>query len=163
MKMTTFKQKLSFIVCIVLIAAIALFTTGCNDNTTEISGTTNPNTSIADVSNIAADVSDAQADVKSVGQGATKFTFVVTDIDGNDTEFSVSTDKTIVGEALIENGLIDGEQGAYGLYVKTVNGQTYSYEDDGKFWAFYIDGEYAATGVDMTDIVAGATYSFKVE
>ena len=35
MKMTRIKKPLSFILCIVLIAAIALFTTGCNDNTIE--------------------------------------------------------------------------------------------------------------------------------
>ena len=33
MKMTKLKQKLSLILCVVLIAAMALFTTGCNDKT----------------------------------------------------------------------------------------------------------------------------------
>ena len=37
------------------------------------------------------------------------------------------------------------------------------YDKDGKYWAFYVDGEYAATGVDSTDITAGATYTFKAE
>ena len=46
---------------------------------------------------------------------------------------------------------------------KTVNGVTVDYDTDGKYWAFYVDGEYAATGVDSTDITAGATYTFKAE
>ena len=60
-------------------------------------------------------------------------------------------------------GLIAGEDSDYGLYVKTVNGVTVDYDTDGKYWAFYVDGEYAATGVDSTDITAGATYTFKAE
>ena len=60
-------------------------------------------------------------------------------------------------------GLIAGEDSEYGLYVKTVNGVTVDYDQDGKYWAFYVDGEYAATGVDSTDITTGATYTFKAE
>ena len=68
-----------------------------------------------------------------------------------------------VGAALLSLGLIAGEDSDYGLYVKTVNGVTVDYDADGKYWAFYVDGEYAATGVDSTDITAGATYTFKAE
>ena len=57
----------------------------------------------------------------------------------------------------------EGEDGQYGLYVKTVNGITADYDVDGTYWAFYINGEYAMSGVDVTDIAAGSTYAFKVE
>ena len=40
MKMTRSKKALSFILCIVLIAAIALFTTACNDNKIDDTSTT---------------------------------------------------------------------------------------------------------------------------
>ena len=59
--------------------------------------------------------------------------------------------------------LIDGEEGAYGLYVMMVNGITADYDVDQTYWAFYINGEMAMTGVDTSNIEAGATYSFKVE
>ena len=36
-------------------------------------------------------------------------------------------------------------------------------DKDGKYWAFYVNGEYASAGVDATDITEGATYAFKVE
>ena len=68
-----------------------------------------------------------------------------------------------LGAALLSLGLIAGEDSEYGLYVKTVNDVTVDYDQDGKYWAFYVDGEYAATGVDSTDITAGATYTFKAE
>lgn len=34
---------------------------------------------------------------------------------------------------------------------------------DGAYWAFYINGEYASTGVDATNIEAGAAYALKAE
>ena len=46
---------------------------------------------------------------------------------------------------------------------KTVNGMTADYAKDGVYWAFYIDGEYAMTGVDATNITDGAQYAFRME
>lgn len=95
--------------------------------------------------------------------GAKEFTFVVIDQDANETSFDIHTDKTTVGEALLEEGLIEGEDGPYGLYVQKVNGIEAIYENNGTYWAFYINDEYAMTGVDATDIEDGTTYTFKVE
>jgi len=91
------------------------------------------------------------------------FTFTVVHADGTEKEFEITTTKSKVGEALVDEGLISGEDGQYGLYVKTVDGETLDFDIDGKYWAFYIDGEYAMTGVDMTDIEDGKTYTFKAE
>ena len=44
--------------------------------------------------------------------------------------------------------------------VDTVNGITLDYNKDGMYWSFYINGEYAMTGVDATPVEANATYSF---
>ncbi len=147
MKMTHIRRVLSFILCIVLIAAVALFTTGCNDNQQEKPETT----------------TNAQAEAKVLGEGENEFAFTVTDIDGNSEEFEIHTDKKIVGEALLELGLIKGDDGPYGLYVKEVNGISADFDKDGTYWAFYIDGEYATSGVDMTEIEEGKVYTFKVE
>ena len=153
MKMTRSKKALSFILCIVLIAAIALFTTACNDNKTNDTTTTTESA-----------VSTTEAPKATVlGKGETKFTFTVTDLEGKETVFEINTDKKTVGEALLELELIEGEDGQYGLYVKTVNGTTLDYDKDGAYWAFYVNGEYGTTGVDVTDIVAGTTYTFKAE
>ena len=72
--------------------------------------------------------------------------------------FTIHTDKKTVGEALLEHELIDGDEGPYGLYVKVVNGITADFDEDQTYWAFYIDGELAMTGVDMTDIDESAAY-----
>ena len=72
--------------------------------------------------------------------------------------FTIHTDKDTVGAALIEHDLIAGDEGAYGLYVKVVNGITADHDIDQSYWAFYIDGEMAMTGVDGTDITEGTAY-----
>lgn len=159
MKMTRFKKSLSLVVCIVLIAAMALLATGCNGN----KDTSSPSTTAPQVETTAPETTETQEETNVLGEGATKFTFAVTDAEGKQTVYQINTDKTTVGDALVELGIIAGEESEYGLYVKTVNGTTVDYDTDGKYWAFYINGEYASTGVDATDIEAGATYSFKVE
>ena len=73
--------------------------------------------------------------------------------------FTIHTDKAILGDALFEHALIDGEEGPYGLYIKKVNGITADYDADQSYWAFYVNGEYAMSGVDTTNIEEGVTYS----
>ena len=107
--------------------------------------------------------SQASGEAKSVGEGSTMFLLTVVDADGAETQFEVHTDQETVGAALTELKLIDGEDGEYGLYVTSVNGVTVDFEKDGAYWAFYINGEYAQTGVDATPIAEGESYSFKVE
>ena len=75
--------------------------------------------------------------------------------------FTVNTEKETVGAALLEHKLIAGDQGEYGLYVKTVNGILADYDVDKSYWAFYINGEYASSGVDTTPIVKGESYSLE--
>lgn len=149
---TSFKKKtLSFILCMVLTVAMALSTTGCNGS----NNNNTPSTSAADT--------DSTADATVLGEGSTSFAFSVTGTDGSMTQFEIHTDKATVGEALLELDLIAGDDSEYGLYIKTVDGITLDYDKDGKYWAFYIDGEYATSGVDSTQITAGASYAFKAE
>ena len=162
MKMTNAKKSLSFFLCIVLIAVMALFTTGCSDNK-ETPETPDENTSEVSSQTIEDSVTEESAEAVEIGEGNTKFTFTVTHNDGSQKTFIVSTDKTKVGEALVDNGIIAGDEGPYGLYVKTVDGETLDYDKDGKYWAFYVDGAYGATGVDLTDITAGVSYEFRAE
>lgn len=99
----------------------------------------------------------------TIGEGEKSFVAEVVDADGNTVKFTVQTNEKTVGEALQKLGVIDGEEGDYGLYIKTVNGITADYNKDGVYWAFYVDGEYAMTGADMTDVVDGTVYTFRVE
>ena len=180
MRMKFSKKFLSCILSMMLIVAMA-FATGCgnkgggNDTAgtgnvtgTETGADTSTDTSTDADTDASADKSDdASADVDTgvtvLGEGATTFNVTVTDKDGNETQFEIHTDKETVGAALLELELIAGEEGAYGLYIKQVNGITADYDVDQTYWAFYIDGEYAMSGADTTTITEGSTYSFKVE
>lgn len=102
-------------------------------------------------------------DGAELGEGEMQFALTITDGDGAQTHITVNTDAATVGEALETLGLIQGEEGAYGLYVETVNGITADYDADKTYWAFYINGEYAMTGVDATEIVTGDSYELRVE
>ena len=77
---------------------------------------------------------------------------------GKSITFTIHTDKEILGDALLEHDLIAGEEGAYGLYIKFVNGIEADYDKDQTYWAFYKDGEYMMTGVDSTTITSGDHY-----
>ncbi len=168
MRMKFSKKFLSCILSMMLIVAMA-FATGCGNkeggNDAAGTGTVAGTETGADTSTDT-DVetgTDANTDVTVLGEGATTFNVTVTDKDGNETKFEIHTDKETVGAALLELELIAGEEGAYGLYIKQVNGITADYDVDKTYWAFYIDGEYAMSGADTTTITEGSTYSFKVE
>ena len=140
------KKFLSLILSTMLIVAMAFSMTACGGKDTE-----KPNTEVENTES------------KVLGEGAVVFDFVVVDAEGKETSFEIHTDKVMVGDALLEVALIDGEDGDYGLYVKSVNGTTLDYDKDGMYWSFYINGEYAMTGVDVTPITEGETYMFKAE
>ena len=144
MKFRNNKKFASLLLCMMLIVAMAL-TAGCGEKKQDNNS------------------AGQEVSTNVLGEGSTQFNFTVVDKDGKETAFEIHTDKTTVGEALLELELIAGEEGAYGLYVKTVNGITADYDVDQTYWAFYVNGEYGMTGVDSTNIEAGATYSFKVE
>lgn len=166
MKMNRNRNLSSFILCTVLIVAMALSTTGCNGSTgkSESSQTTAGTDSgtKAETGN-GSEAASSQSDSTVLGEGSISFPFTVVDQDGNETQFEIHTDQSVVGDALSELELIAGDESEYGLYVKTVNGITLDYDTDGKYWAFYVNGEYAATGVDSTPVVEGESYSFKAE
>ncbi|MBQ2792527.1 MAG: DUF4430 domain-containing protein [Oscillospiraceae bacterium] len=147
MKRTSMKKTLSLIFCIVLIAAMALVTTGCSGKPDDMA--------VSDVITF--------SDGDTIGEGKNTFPLTIVHKDGTELTVTVNTELTVVGEALQELGLINGEEGPYGLYIKTVNGETLDYDKDGKYWAFYIDGEYALEGIDLTEIAEGAAYMLKAE
>ena len=142
MKKKCIFKAFSLFLCIVLIAVTALIAVGCQEKTVE---------------------NDTKEVSKVLGAGNVKFYLIVTDKSGNSEKFEINTDKDIVGDALQELDLISGDEDDYGLYVKVVNGIEADFDKDGTYWAFYINGEYAMSGIDSTKIEPGATYTLKVE
>ena len=136
-----FKINFRSVLSLVLVAAMVLMFAGCGQTPQEPEAPQN------------------QQEVQEKS-----FAFQVVELDGTKKEFTVKYDnEKSVGEALVNEGLISGSDSQYGLMVDTVNGQKYTYDDDKVYWAFYIDGEYAMTGVDATPIEDGKVYCFKAE
>ena len=152
MKNKFFNKKLLVTLLVVLIAVMALFIAGCSNNNQDEPISTEP-----------VQTTEPKSSVIEKGEGENAFIFIAVDLDGSNTHYMIKTDKETVGEALIENGLISGDDGEYGLYVKTVNGITLDYDKDGKYWAFYEENTYANQGVDSTPIKEGGVYTFKPE
>ena len=93
----------------------------------------------------------------TLGEGSKTVTVRIEDPEKSVT-FTIHTDKSTVGDALVEHGIISGDEEAYGLYVKVANGKRADFERDGAYWAFYVDDDYAMSGVDLTDIEEGVLY-----
>ena len=54
-----------------------------------------------------------------------------------------------------------GTEGAYGLMINTVNGETADYSVDQSYWSFIINGEYAMEGMNTTPITDGGQYKLE--
>lgn len=140
----------SLLLCMMLTVAMAFCTTGCN--TEDPAPPASPD-----------DLLSAREETMVLGEGQTEFSLLVVDQEGTEYTFQVHTDQETVGAALLEEGLIAGEEGAYGLYVTSVLGITADYEADQSYWSFYINGDYANTGVDTTTILPGDSYELRYE
>ena len=145
MKNNSKMKLLSLILVFVLTAAAAL--TGCSGAPAET--TTEP--------------PQAAGQATEQGEGSKAFEFTVVDKEGNTHLYLIHTDAEMVGTALMELELISGEEGPYGLYIKSVLGQVLDYETDGMYWGFYVNGEYAMLGVDQTPITEGDSYMLKAD
>ena len=139
----TMKKLLALLLALVL--TLALAACGQKEENKTDDQTNDP--AITDQDNAADEkVTLPVADGAVIGQGAVAFTVEVQGAGGKTVTFTVNTDEETVGAALLKLGVIAGDDSEYGLYVKTVNGETADYDTDGTYWGFYINGEYAATG-----------------
>ena len=62
-----------------------------------------------------------------LGEGS-KTLVVRVEVEENTVTFTIHTDAETVGQALLDLGLIAGEESQYGLYIKQVNGMTADYD-----------------------------------
>ena len=96
---------------------------------------------------------------KELGEGEKTIEFKII-VNEHSVTFTIHTDATLLSDALLEHKLIEGDAGEYGLYVKKVNGILADYDKNKAYWGLSINGEYAMTGVDGTEIVDGGKYEF---
>lgn len=74
--------------------------------------------------------------------------------DESSDEFTLCTDAEFLRGALEEQQLIAGDEGEFGLFIKTVNGVTVD-ESQQQWWCLTQGGAEVMTGVDSTPIADG--------
>ena len=91
-------------------------------------------------------------------EGMKSFTLTIVHKDGTSKDMNLKSDAEFLGAYLEEEGIIKGEEGQYGIFIKEVEGEKAVYEEDNAYWAFYEGEEYALKGIDQTPITDGAVY-----
>lgn len=77
--------------------------------------------------------------------------------------FTIHSDERYLGDALLEHGLIDGDMGEFGIYIKKVNGILADYDIDKTYWGFYKSGEMMMVGVSGAEFADGDSYELVLE
>ena len=96
----------------------------------------------------------------TLGEGIFTVTIKVT-ADDKTVTFTLNTDKIDLADAMLAEGLCAGEEGAYGLYIKYVNGIRADYDlDGGYYWNLTVDGEVSMIGASGTPVIHGSVYEF---
>ena len=109
--------------------------------------------------NTKVEVNGVTSETTETGSGAKTVTFVVNHGDGSTHTYTLHTDAATLGEALLKEEIIAGQDSQYGLFVTTVDGET---ADDAKqeWWCLTKGGKEWMNGVDTTDIADGEAYEF---
>lgn len=85
-------------------------------------------------------------------QGSKEITVEVVHKDGSTKEFVYYTDKEYLGEVMTEEKLVEGEDGQYGLFITTADGESVEGND---WWCITKDKEMLNTSADQTPIEDG--------
>lgn len=93
-------------------------------------------------------------------EGMKHITVEVIHGDGSEKTFRYDTDAEYLGAFLEAEGLIEGEEGPYGIYVSAVDGERAVYEESGSWWGLACDGADVNTGADQVIIEDGRTYTW---
>ena len=93
-------------------------------------------------------------------EGEKALVFQVTGHEGTK-NFDFRTNAETLGDALMEQKLIDAEEGPYGLWVTAIFGEK---ADDSKnqYWMFYKDGAELPAGISDTYIADGEHYEARI-
>lgn len=91
--------------------------------------------------------------------GIKSVTVTVVHADATQKDFDYKTDLEYLGELLLAEKLAEGVEGAYGLEIRAVNGETASWDESRSYWAIFIGEDYATTGADGIVLTDGGKYS----
>ena len=90
--------------------------------------------------------------------GSKAYTVTVVHKDGSVKGFAYRTDAEYLADALLEEGLVSGEDSQYGLTIITVDGEAAVWDTDSAYWALWVGEEMAMTGASETPVYDGSTF-----
>ena len=90
--------------------------------------------------------------------GAKEITLTVVHADGSEKQFRYRTDEEYLGSVLLAEGIVQGEDGPYGLTIYVVDGERADWNENQSYWALYIGQDYATTGADSTPVHDGDSF-----
>ena len=95
--------------------------------------------------------------------GKYSITVEVKDADGNVSSYTGKTDAEVLSEAIgdIEGVTLEGYDSDYGFFITAVNGIVA--DEEGAYWAVYVNGEYGMCGIDTQPVADGDTYTLAYE
>lgn len=89
--------------------------------------------------------------------GGKSITVQVVHGDGSAKDFPLTTEEEYLGPVLVSGGVVEDNQGDYGLYILTADGETAD-ESAQQWWKVTKGGEMVNTGADSTPIADGEHY-----
>ena len=94
-------------------------------------------------------------------QGSKTVTVEVKHLDGTVNTFTIHTDEEFLRGAMEREGLLEGREDTYGLYVLTVDGETVD-EAAHQWWCVTQSGEQVNYGVESLPIADGDHFEFEI-
>ena len=152
------KKKYSALIALVLALVLGYFGINLNALPDVTEPATIPTTSSVYGTEPEATTLPPETSIPETTAGEKKITVTVVHGDGSEKTFTYDTDEEYLGAVLVDAGLIQGNDGRYGLEMHTVDGEKADWNENKSYWALYIGEEYALTGVDSTPIADGAVF-----
>ena len=90
--------------------------------------------------------------------GSKTITVTVVHKDGSEKVFTCHTDEEYLGKVLLNENIVVGEIGEFGLYFNTADGETADWNVDNGWWQVFIGEESAMVGADQIPIANGDTF-----
>lgn len=94
---------------------------------------------------------------KKTSAGSKTITIDVIHKDESVKTFTAKTEREFLGEVLADEKIVEGEDGPYGLFIKTADGETVD-DQNQEWWCLTKDGGQVNTSADQTPIADGEKY-----
>ena len=91
-------------------------------------------------------------------QGSKTVTVTVVHKDGSEKVFTCQTEEEFLGKVLVNENIVVGNYGEFGLYFDTADGEKADWNVDNGWWQVFVGEEAAITGADQIPITDGGTY-----